>query len=361
MVLDSFNSINDYDGLMYAARRFMAADSPASPGLRQELEPIVLAAEQRKLDELSLEAAGDEGGDLAVLEQFAVQNEGTDLGERALLNAFIAARAVGDSEKLYKLAEQLKQSYPESEQLPGIYATVAQTAAARFEYDQAIASLQEAAEVSPEQKTRLLMATGELYEQLGDYTGAEAAYSNALSSAEGGAQVAVLDALARIIELENQPSKLMSKLSSYSDSGASELSARMGLAYLAAGQAFEAESVLQSALEDPAASMDAQARAKLGMAEVLYDTFLNYPAPDDLELLQEYILLVEVVEEEYMTAIREGGPEFMAIGLARFAAVAQESARRLESLTLPAELSTDERSAVRDALGQQSRCVTSDK
>ncbi|MEM7609466.1 MAG: tetratricopeptide repeat protein, partial [Myxococcota bacterium] len=52
LVLDSYNTLNDYEALADAARRFSAEDGPASPALRAEVAPVLAAAEQRMLDEV---------------------------------------------------------------------------------------------------------------------------------------------------------------------------------------------------------------------------------------------------------------------------------------------------------------------
>ncbi|MEO1267980.1 MAG: tetratricopeptide repeat protein [Myxococcota bacterium] len=140
LILDSYTTTNDTDGLIAAGRRFVAAESPASDGLKGRIGPFIAAAEQTKLDELSLAAAGEEGGGLEVLENFAQQNQGSELGERAILNAFVVARAQGNTQKMQELAGTIANTYPKSDQLPGIYASMAQTAVARFAYDQAVAA-----------------------------------------------------------------------------------------------------------------------------------------------------------------------------------------------------------------------------
>ncbi len=353
LVLDSFNTLNDHDGLMYAVRRFIAANSPATPQLRAELQPVLTTAEQRKLDDISLKAAGEDGADLAVLEEFAVQNTGTDLGERALLNAFVAARAVGDSDRLYKLAEDISRTYPNSEQLPGVYATIAQTAVARFEYDQAIRYLQLAANANPAQRVRLLVATGALLEQLADFSGAESVYNEAIRTSEGSARVDALNHLAALLEQQADPRQIVAKLQPYANEGGPEIQARLGLALIALGRFDEAEANLQRALDDPTASVEAMARAHFGNAELMLATFNEYPEPEDLTLLQELIFLVEIIEESYLGAAREGIPAFSAAALSRLSFAAQHCANRFERMRLPGGLGANEQQAIRQALEQR--------
>jgi tetratricopeptide (TPR) repeat protein len=353
LVLDSYNTLNDFDGLMYSSRRFMSPDSPASAELRTELNPILLAAEQRKLDELALQAAGEDGGDISVLEEFALQNPNSPLGERALLNAFVAARAVGESDTLYQLAEDLAQQYPDSEQLPGVYSTIAQTAVGRFEFEQAIRFMQQASAANPEQQISLLMVSGDLSEQLGDYSGAEQAFLDAARAAEGTARVDALARYSALVELRNNPRETISRLTPFENEGGPDLHARLGLAHLSVGDVDTAEGHLQTALDDPNASPDASARAQLGMAEVMLATFDSYPDPSDLDMLQEFVLLIEVVEDGYLTAARSGSYTVAAVALGRLAFAANKCADRLSRVAPPFGLSSEETDAIRAALDQR--------
>lgn len=350
LVLDSYNTINDNDGLMLASRRFMGDDSPASDALKGRVKGVLAAAEQRKLDELSLQAAGEDGGDLSPLIEFANTQKGTSLGERALINAFVAARAIGDTTKMYELVDQLSNEYPKSEQLPGIYTTLAQTAIARFEYDRAVRTLAKAAEVNPSQRVRLLVTSADLLVQLGDTQRAEALYKKALDASQGQARDQALGGYAALVEMTASPAQLEKKLSPYADSQNPELLARLGLAQVAQGKAEEAEGSLSIVESDASASVEAQARANYGMAEVLYVTLKNYPTPDSVDLIEEFIAIVEVTQQSYLNAARQGSPLFTAASLSRLAATLRMSADRIEGLTLPAELSAEEKTAVKGAL-----------
>jgi tetratricopeptide (TPR) repeat protein len=352
LVLDSYNTINDFDGLMAAGRRFMGADSPADATLKGEIKPIVAAAEQRRLDEVSLETAGEEGGDLTALLAFAETYEGTDLGERALLNAFVAARAVGNSKELYRIGAEVEQKYPKSEQLPGILSTLGQTAAARYEFDRAIDFFEKSAAVNPAQKITLLVAAGELKEQLADVAGAKSNYQKAMAAADSPqAREAPAGNLAALIEREGNASAIISELSPLADDRNPEVLARLGLAQLRKGDPDNAEVNLQGVLEGQgAASAEAQARAHYGMAEVLLAALDQYEIGDDVDMLQEFISVVEVTEQSYLNAARQGSPAFAAASLGRLSFMANKTAARFDSVKAPAGLSPAEQAQVKKAL-----------
>lgn len=348
LALDSFNTLNDYDGLMYASRRYLGASSPASDELKQDIKRILAATEQRKLDELSLKAAGDEGADLSVLVTFAEKNQGSELGERALINAFVAARAMGDTDAMYEIADSMAKSYPKSEQLPGIYSTLAQAAAARFDFDQAGQSLRRAAEVNPSQRIQLLVAASELNEQMGNTDRAGSILKDAMSGTTGAALIEPLGHYASLLE-RTKPQSILSELSSYEAIGEPESLARIGLAKIAKGQVGEAEMNLQTVLNTETASNDARARAQYGMAEVMLATLMQYPIPTDIGLVEEFIILIEVTQQGYLNAARQGSPQYAAASLARLAHATELSAEKLAKVR-PEGLSPEQAKQVQAAL-----------
>jgi len=356
LVLDSYYTLNDSDGLMFAGRRFMDPSSPASDKLKADIKPIVLAAEEKKLDQLSLSTAGEEGNGAGVdaLQEFAKTNEGTPLGERALLNAFVAARAVGDTDKLNEIADEIAKKYPSSEQLPGIYASLAQSAVARFEFDQAVRYLRRAADVNPDQRARLLTTAADILDELGDAPGARELYKNALRGAEGPAQSEVLAKMSASVERSGDAGAIVSELDGLKETGSPDLLARLGLALIARGDIEAAETLLQQAGDTATGSSpDAEARVHYGNAEILLATVRKYPNPDSIDLLQEFIDLIGFLEEGYLSAARQGTPQFATMALGRMSFALGFAADRLAGVTLPAGLSAEEKGQVQEAIAQR--------
>lgn len=352
LVLDSYNTLNDFRGLMQAGHRFMADGSPASAELKAEIKPVLASAEQRRLDEVSLEAAGDEGGDYGVLVRFAQENAGTELGERALVNAFVAARALGQTDELYELGDQLAKGYPQSKHLPGILATLGQMAVGRFEVDRAIEFLRKAGDSGHPQRMSLLLATGQLQEEMGDYAGAQQSYVKASATGSGAAVAEPLSHLAKLLERRGDNQALLAQLSPHAEAGNPDVSARLGLAQLAAGDADQAESTLQSVLSaGSAASVGALSRAHYGMAELMTRTLESYPALSDPELIEEYITISDVAQQSYLNAAREGDPEVTTLAFARLAAMLRQVAGRVQQANLGgAGLSAEQTAALQQAL-----------
>jgi tetratricopeptide (TPR) repeat protein len=351
LVLDSYNTLNDYDGLMYASRRFLGEGSPASDGYKGDIEEALAAAEQRKLDELSLEAAGEDGGDFSQLTRFAEQNPNTEVGERALVNAFVAARAVGDTKKVYEMADQLAQSYPDSEQLPGIYNSLAQTATTRFEFDQAIGFLERAAKVNKGQRAHILAAAAELQAELGRASNAESTFKAAIEQSEGHTRGVALAGYATLLEKYKSSSELVRRLSPYKDNSNPDFQARLGLGFLAEGDAMAAENAFTRVLTNEAsASIEALGRAHYGMAELMRQTLDQYPAPSDLSMVQEFIALVELTQQNYLQAARQGSAPVTAAALSRLAVASDRAADKLLAIELPAELSSSDKAQIMEAM-----------
>lgn len=352
LVLDSHNTINDFQGLIQAGERFLDANSPADEALKAEIRPIVKAAEQRMIDELSLEAAGVEGVDLSILVGFAKKNKGTALGERALLNAFVAARAVGDTDQLYKLGNEISKDYPNSEQLPGMMSTLGQAAVARFEFDRAVQFLRKTATSKHPQRVQLLIAAGELQEDLGDFEGARSRYQEAIEGTDVRARADAVEHLAVLVEKHWDAATIANTLAPYASDNDPEVLARLGLAQLALGQKEEAESTLGMVLAAGAsASAEATARAHYGMAELLLDTLEAYPALTDPETIEEYVTLVDVAKQSYLNAARQGSVAYTPLAFSRLVLLSAKAAARVQSATVGGEgLTAEDKAAIEKAL-----------
>ncbi len=351
LVLDSYNAINDVRGVLEAGKRFLSTSSPASAKVREEIRPIVAAAEQALLDKISLQAAGDEGRSYEALEDFATKNKGTSLGERALVNAFVAARAQGDMDKLYELADRLTREYPKSENLPGMLTAIAQLAVASFDLDRGITFLRRAADANPTQRARLLLSAGQLLENFGDASGARAAYEAAMKSPDAsnlGSRISTR--FADLVERTSSPATVISALRGLGSKDP-EVLARIGLAQVRLGQGDDAEQTFDGVLGGATpASVGAKARARYGAAETMLGAVQSYPAPADIDSFQEFVTIMEVAEQSYVTAAQTGHPMMTAASLGRLSYMSDYLAKRLSSMRPPPGLSAAEATAVKAAI-----------
>ena len=352
MVLDSYNTTNDVSGLIHAGGQFLAAGSGVNAATQAQIRPIVKGAEQRRLDELSLAASGDQAGGMEVLLAFADRYKESELGERALLGTFVAARASGDSTQLYSLGEEVLARFPSSSQAPGVASTMGQTAAARFEFSQAIQYLEMAAQMNPDHSATLLITAGELREQLADRKGALKNYRDAIKAAGEGPRLGEAAVhLADLIERGGTPGEVIQALQPLSGGRDPEIASRLGLALLRTGRHDDAEQHLRYAVGGAtSASPAAQARANYGMAEIMLAVLERFEPYPELDAIEETISLVEVVMQSYLAAARQPDAVYSQASLARLARAAEVGAEKLEQIGMPADLSADDKVLVQGAI-----------
>lgn len=350
LLLDSLNLINDFSALVEAGRRFSAGNSPATAAVRGEIPPIIAAAEQRMIDEVSLEAAGEEGGDLDRMLAFADNHKGNRLGERALLNAFMAARAMGETDKLYTLGDQLVQNYPNSDQLPGIVSTLSQMALARSDFDRALKYFQSAAGTQHPQRVQLLIAAGQLQQDLGDPQGAQQTLRRAVAEANAAERDKALAQLAELDERLSDPRATIGDVQAHERQAGPETLARFGLALVEAGQQQAALTRLQRVLNGSGERSGAAARAHYGLAELRANVLAQEPPLSDPQRIAAYLEAVETVRQAFVNAVREGDPAVTPLALGRLAAVMEDAAGRLAQARLPAGLAPEEQAALQGAI-----------
>ncbi len=362
MVLDSYSVINDMSGLINVGRRFLTGGSPVAGRIKSQISPIVQAAEQRRLDELSLAASGDQAGGMAVLLSFADRYQDSELGERAMLSAFVAARAGGDTEQVYALGEQVVNRFPRSNQVSGVVSTMGRTAATRFEFDRSIQYLERAASISPDEKATLLLTAGEIREQLADTRGAEKNYRQALRAAgPGTGRAEAATHLADLIERTGTPKEVVRNLTPLADPPDPEILSRLGLALLRVGKQEEAEEYFRQVTEGAAAaSSAAQARASYGMAEIMLHMLETYEPPPEIDAVEELIGIIEVVLQSYLAAARQPDATYSQAALARLARAAEVGAEKLETIVLPADLTEEERDLITVALANRANQLRAD-
>ncbi|MFB6263781.1 MAG: tetratricopeptide repeat protein [Bradymonadaceae bacterium] len=355
LVLDSYDTLNQYDQLRFASNRFLRSDSPASETLQADIRKIRSDARQRKLDQLSLAAAGTEGEGLEPLLQFAREHEGEELGERSLVNAFVAARAMGKTARMYELAQKLEAEYPKSERLPDIFKTVAEVAESRFEYRKAIRFLRRAAKVSPKERAKLLVSVGDLLRRVGRPNEAASVYRRVLEQSDGSGPVGAAAAgLAEILERQVGPKALVRQLETWADTGNAELLARLGVANVALGRRERGQKQLRRVLAAGSqASVGARARAQFGMAEIVYGALREFPEPTSVGGVQKLISLIELAQQKYLSAARLGHAVYTPVTLSRFSRMLTYSAGRLSDLSLPGDLSERQRASISDALSSR--------
>ena len=355
LVLDSYNSLNDLTGLLRAGQRFASADSPLPRASQTRIAAILDSAEQRQLDELALAASGDEAGGLETLMDFVQAYDGSDLAERALLSAFVAAQAQGDAATMFKVGSTVLDKYPNGEQTPGVASALGQVAAARYDFDEARKWLDMAGHKATDnaQARAIFLSLAEFELRLSNPTAAMSACRSALTRSPQPAERAdVYRMLTRVVEQSVDPQGVIGALRPYR-SRDPEVNSLLGLALIRSGQRDDGEMALTAVASDPSASARAVARAQLGLAEANLGYLREFRATADLDAIDELVGLIELTVQGFLTAARQPEPDLSLVALGRLAKATQVAADKLEAAGVPSDLPAPDRKVLAQALTQR--------
>ena len=350
LVLDAYKQLSDFNGLSATGERLIKLGLSAS--LKPRVKQLVAQAQQLALDELALEAAGVDGGDVSSeLIDFAKSSSGS-LGERALVNAFVAAQNEGDLEAMQKVAQLIESSYPKSSQLLGVWTGIARSAASQLLVNEAVKSYQRAISFAPAQKPQLLAASSELSAKLGDIDGALSGLKSAVQSPDSDARVLAL--YVRLLINHRAPSAAWSALEPLADRGSASIAAARGYIQVVKGQYDEAEETLQAVVE-AGDDLDtySQALGLYALAEVNSHFLREFKPEDSVDDLAEWVTLMELAEQSYLRVVRTGQPRWGAAALNRLAKLSEYTSATIVSFKPPSELGSTARQ--RFAQGFQKR------
>jgi tetratricopeptide (TPR) repeat protein len=339
LALDAYQQSGDMLGLAAAGERL--ARLGVSDALRARLNAIVVAARQQQLDDLALEAAGLDGGDpTEELLGFAQSNANTPLGERALLNAFVAARGAADLPGMRRVADLIAAQYPQSEQLVGVWSSLARASAAQLDLDGALAAFDRAAERAPAQALPLRAASAELRAKSGDVEGALSALRPLLtpevaSTAEGRA---ALGLYATLVTQARPKEAAWSELSPFKEGAPPELSVALAYLQVLRGQRDEAEGLAQVAVSVDALPLELKAMGLYAFAEVYGENLREFKPASDVDELAEWVSLLELAEQSYLKVARLGDPLWGAAALSRLATLSRDAGALMSAFAAPPAL-----------------------
>ena len=352
LALDAYKQLSDYEGLASAGERMLKLG--LSSTLKPRVKALVSQAQQLALDELALEAAGVDGGDVSSeLIDFA-QNSSGSLGERALINAFIAAQSEGDLEGMKKVAQLIEASYPKSSQLLGVWTGIARSAASQLLVNDAIDSYKRAIAVAPSQKPQLLAASAELSAKMGDIDAALAGLKVAVQSADSDPRVVAL--YVKLLMNHRSPSDVWSAIEPLDPTSSAVVAAARGYLQVQRGKFDEAEETLQAVI---AAGDDLDSYSKaLGLyalAEVNTHFLKGFTPEQNVDDLAEWVTLMELAEQSYLRVVRTGESRWGSAALNRLAKLSEYTSSTIITFKPPAELGSAAKE--RFALGFKKRAA----
>jgi len=118
-------ALDNLDGLIKDARQFLANTQITDPDFRKDVETILVAAENRHMEELTIKVKDGVDGSEKVL--LALGSEARDSGmrETALFNLFVVSKEEENIPKILDIGGQILQSFPKSKHRKDVTSTIA--------------------------------------------------------------------------------------------------------------------------------------------------------------------------------------------------------------------------------------------
>ena len=350
LVLDALKQKSAFDDLVSAGERFLKLG--VSGALKPRVSAIVAQAQQLALDELALEAAGVDGGDVSgELIDFAQSNSGS-LGERAFLNAFVTAQGEGDFAGMKKVAELIESSYPKSSQLVGIYSSMARSAAEQLYLDEALESYQKAAKLSPNQSAQLQAAAAEVSYKVGDIDAAISSLAKAVKDPKSDERIFAL--YTKLLIDHRDSSQAWSALQALKDQESPSVAAGIGYLQVLRKSYEEAEETLQVIAAGDGLDSYTQALGLYALAEVNTHFLKDFTPGDSTDELAEWVTLMELAEQSYLRVIRTGQSKWGAASLNRLAALSKYTSETIITFKPPSDLSSSDQKRFAQGFKQRS-------
>jgi tetratricopeptide (TPR) repeat protein len=349
LALDCLRARDDFEGLVALGKRFLA-EGKVGPELRNEIAEIVKGAESRELDQATLKASGS--GDSAAEEgllRYASQHSGTELGEKALLNAFVTAKNSDDFDKVFAIGERFIKEYPKSPALPDVLATLGKMAAQAVEFRRSSRYLEEAARQRPNdaKSVEMLRAAAAIHAHLGDVSSAKEDYRLVLQRAASAdrRREASLE-LADLLEHVGQYEEAAQALSSALAEGATGASTyyRLGYARHRLGAPEEAIRYFKLSADrargaESPEDLDGAAASNFYLGQILLEEFggINFGQDRsvDRQILMAKKMRFDGAQGAFLAAVRIGRPQWAMASLARLAALYEGWAGFIENAPAP--------------------------
>jgi len=361
LALDALKVQEKFEEMALVGKRF-ASNDRLSGAVRNELNQIVESAEGRALEVATLQAgyAGDEA--VNGLLQFADRHKGSDLGEKALINAFATARNSDDLDRVSAIGQRLIQEYPQSKVVSDVLSTLGSMSAQAVNFEQAGKYLEQAAtaKAGGEGSAELLRAAAVIKAHLGDTEGAKALYVKVIEKAAPGApkreaSLALADILERAGDYKGAAGALQTASTEGARSGAIEY--RLGYALMQAGRgaeagrAFAAGAELGSASADPG-DREGAAGARYYLAQGAISEYEQVQFDGNTaSSIQRKFAALQTAENELVGIIEMQSPKWALAALARLEQVYNQGADFLKKAPAPAGLDAAGTEKFKQALG----------
>ena len=363
LVLDAYRSMEDYDGLIDAGKRFRSMAQLGGPEFKSEVAEIIKGAENALLRATTLEATNDESGDGDdKLGDIARKYGCTSLGKKAHLNRFVAARNSKDPEKVFEVGEEFFAKCPQAKELGDVLAQMGKMAVSSLQFYRGAKFLEAAAQrKSGGAALDLQKAAAEFRANLGQRTKAERSLGAVLrSGASADEKASLVVKIAQLHIQANDWNGMIGLLKRSMAAGASsaEMNYLLGYALYREGKLADAQGYLMAAVSagkgGSADAKEAAAAAQFYLAEINFKTFEQIQLSSDLSKLgpslQQKLGYLQQTQSAYTQVVALGSAVWSVAALGRLADVDRKAATALTSIALPSGLPPEVVKQVKAAL-----------
>lgn len=350
LALDALRAKEDFEELARLGKQIAAFPNlPAK--VKDEVLAIVAGAETRALDVATLKAGAEgDGGAVDGLLAFADSKKGTDLGEKALVNAFVTARNTDDLEKVTAIGDRLLADYPKSEAAPDVLATLGKMSAQAVDFERAAKYLEDSARRRPKDPSSLetLKIVGTIKAQLGDIAGAKGILQQVIDgSPNPNTRRDAALALSELLERGGDFAGTSNVLTRTAGDGpkSARLAFRLGYALWKTGYDQPGDAAYQQALDvgqgrtDDPDEADGAAGAAFFLGQAMWEPFAGVQfggdRGEDAGLIREKFATLAAYEEAMLQVIQLQSPNWALAALSRLAAAYEAAAKFLEGAPTP--------------------------
>ncbi|MFO0728014.1 MAG: tetratricopeptide repeat protein [Myxococcota bacterium] len=363
LALDALRVQDKFEEMAKVGKRF-AANPQLAGTVRKELEEIVESAEGHALELATVDAGV--GGNEAVdaLLKFAERHKGTELGEKALVNAFATARNSDDLDRVKAIGQQIIANYPQSKLVPDIQATLGNMSAQAGDFKAASDYLEDAAKHSgsKENSVEMLKAAAVIKAHLGDVEGARQAYERVIQAAPPGqAKRDAAMQLAEILERAGDYKSASSALATASTEGSrsAAIEYRLGYALMISGRGGEAARSFSNAVDlGKNAADEGDREGAAGAMFYLSQNQVNEfegvsPEGNPGQTIQKKYAALTNLETTMLAIIDLRSAKWVLAALARLGAAYQSAATFIERIPAPSGLDAANQEKFKAALTQR--------
>lgn len=355
LALDSYRQLFDFDRLEATGKQFIAA--PLPPAFVADVKEIIQESRKIQLGELVLRNYPESGDVVESLVKVADENKGAEIGEKALYQAFGAARDKRDFQKTQELGERFAKEYPKSQNISPILLTLGRQAAEAGRFDRSAGYYEQLGEKLGKDTAAQdgWMYGARLRIALSDYAGAVKNLERA-ADIPGARKSEVLTLLATTWLKAKEP--LKARAAAEQALAVDRLSAEAGaiVAEVAATQSKPDQketaqliTTLTAIAQGPDGQTEETAKGIWFLAEILYRQFKAF-GPEQVE---EKVELIQQLEGLYTQAASLGSAEFAVASLWRLGTAYQHLADTVEGTPLPEGASAAEIQQFRAAVKEQ--------